>query len=655
MTEPRIDVTATLADLKDFQRRTAVWAFERMFADHDPALRFLVADEVGLGKTHVAKGVIAQVIDHLGRIGDERHDIVYVCSNAAIARQNLRKLAPKGIDPTLVPVDRLTMLPLVDLKGSENGRPGINLLAITPGTSLRFGYSSGKFSERALAYTLLRRHWGDAVMTEDARRIFWTGLRRGTPAERDNRLCRDERWYRPRVKVSSDEFASRLKQVDAERLRSEKQPVRELFDKVVDGLARGGSFHGDLWTQRQQLIAEVRRVMAFVGIDALRPDLVVLDEFQRFKDLLKPRPGDLAAELAHKLFDYCDPETRQRTRTLLLSATPYRMYTTADDTDSDHYKDFLDTCKFLYQDAARVEGLEDRFAGLREALTLSAVLDDPEEPLINAGEICGEIGADLRQVMARTERLAATPDRDGMLKEPTVAVSVAAEDLRAYLRLGDLARVVRHHDPTEYWKSAPYLVNFMEHYKLKQAIERAAGEGLLVEGEHLDPGPGLLSWEDVDSYQRVDPQNGRLRWLIDDLESSRAFELLWVPPSIRYYDTGSVYESPEAQRFTKRLIFSGWRVVPKVVSSLISFEAERRAYASRDHGYSVEYGRRGGQRLTFSTSVRTAAEARAGEAPGARRAASMTTFLLVWPSLSLAEMGDPRYGWTCRHDAIARP
>ena len=210
MTEPRIDVAATLADLKDFQRRTAVWAFERMFADHDPALRFLVADEVGLGKTHVAKGVIAQVIDHLGRIGDERHDIVYVCSNAAIARQNLRKLAPKGIKPTLVDVDRLTMLPLVDLAGSENGRPGINLLAITPGTSLRFGYSSGKFSERALAYTLLRRHWGDEAMTEHARRIFWTGLRRGTRAQRDNRLRRHERWYRPLVKVSRDEFERRL-------------------------------------------------------------------------------------------------------------------------------------------------------------------------------------------------------------------------------------------------------------------------------------------------------------------------------------------------------------------------------------------------------------------------------------------------------------
>ena len=488
MTEPRIDVAAALADLKDFQRRTALWAFERMFADHDPALRFLVADEVGLGKTHVAKGVIAQVIDYLGRTGDERHDIVYMCSNAAIARQNLRKLAPKGIEPRLVGVDRLTMLPLVDLKEEQDGKPGINLLAITPGTSLRFGRSTGTFSERALAYTLLRRRWGTEVMDERARHIFWLGLRKGSREYRDGRLRRYERWYRPRVRVSPEEFATRLEQVDAERRLRREQSVRELFDEIVDGLTGQGTFRG-LWALRRQLIAEVRRVMAIVGIDALRPDLVVLDEFQRFKDLLRPDPGNLATELARALFEYRDPDTDRPTRTLLLSATPYRMYTTADDTDSDHYKDFVDTCEFLYQDAARVEGLQRHFADLRNALTASVVLDKPEAPLAKAAEICDEIGSDLRHVMARTERLAATPDRDGMLQEPRVPVSVAPDDLRSYVRLGDLASVVKHYDPTEYWKSAPYLVNFMEHYKLKKAIELAIDRGRFVEDEHLGPGP----------------------------------------------------------------------------------------------------------------------------------------------------------------------
>ena len=94
-----------------------------MFAERDPAIRFLVADEVGLGKTHVARGVIAQVIDHLQRTGDARQDIVYVCSNAAIARQNLRKLAPEGIEP-LEEIERLTMLPLANLNRGDGSSDG---------------------------------------------------------------------------------------------------------------------------------------------------------------------------------------------------------------------------------------------------------------------------------------------------------------------------------------------------------------------------------------------------------------------------------------------------------------------------------------------------------------------------------------------------
>lgn len=132
MTEQqRIDVEAVLSELKDFQRRTACWAFKRMFADRNPAFRFLVADEVGLGKTHVAKGVIAQVIDHLQCSGDARHDIVYVCSNGAIARQNIRKLAPQGVEP-IEDFDRLTMLAQAELNEGDASRSSVNLLAITP-------------------------------------------------------------------------------------------------------------------------------------------------------------------------------------------------------------------------------------------------------------------------------------------------------------------------------------------------------------------------------------------------------------------------------------------------------------------------------------------------------------------------------------------
>lgn len=646
MTEQTIDAEAVLADLKDFQRRTARWAFQRMFAEKDPAPRFLVADEVGLGKTHVAKGVIAQVIDYLGKTDDKRHDIVYICSNLAIARQNVRKLAPEGVKP-IEGTTRLTMLPLAQLDQGDDTRRGINLLAITPGTSLQFGRRTGTFPERALAYAFLRGHWGaEAMSSRPARRIFWHGIRSGNPGKR---LRAWERYYRPLIAPSLGEFGRRLAETDRTRGSAGEPPMRALFDELVAGLAHKRTIPRRLYQRLAELIGEVRRVMALVGLDSLRPDLVVLDEFQRFKDLLQTEPDSLAAEMAQQLFNYTDPDTGRATRTLLLSATPYRMYTTADDLEGDHYQDFLATCSFLFGDQARVDRMRRRFRDLRTSLTARDSLDRAEA-------LCGEISNELSSVMARTERLGATPDRSGMLNEHDTAVTVRPVDLQAYARVGDLAEAVAHHEPTEYWKSAPYLVNFMEAYKLKDAIARAAESGRL-DDEGLHRGPGLLNWDDVEAYERVDPQNGRLRWLLDDLDSHRAFELLWVPPSMRYYDTGSVYESPEALGFTKRLIFSGWAVVPKAVSSLVSFEAERRAFAARDHSYTDDYRRRGGRRLAFRTTERTSSEARRGETDGPRRAAAMTSFLLTWPSPSLAELGDPRPRPSSEHGSTgaARP
>jgi hypothetical protein len=643
MSAQHVNPHAVLGDLKGFQRRTAVWAFRRMFEDPDPTMRFLVADEVGLGKTHVAKGVVAQVVDHLQRAGDVRHDIVYVCSNGAIARQNVRKLVPKGIK-AMDSVERLTMLPLADLDSGAGDASGVNLLAITPGTSLKFGQSTGMFRERCLAYAFLRATWGTELMVPRARWIFWAGV---SPDNGDDRLRSWEQHHRDRIGRSLQEFGEVLAEVDAGRSASGRPSIRDLFDTIVDGLAYKREFPDDLWKLRAEMIGEVRRILAIVGIRALKPDLVILDEFQRFKDLLNPDPNNFAAELAHRLFNFVDRDSQRPTRTLLLSATPYRMYTTADDVSGDHYEDFLATCAFLFQDDDKVAGLADGFAALRGALTSA-------EALGGAEAICQDIGIRLRSVMARTERLSATPDRDGMLTEHDALASIAPDDLRAYLRLGNLAEAVSQHEPTEYWKAGPYLINFMERYKLKEAIDRAAVDGTLAEGERLEPGPGLLTWADIEAYKAVDPQNGRLRWLIDDLERRRAFELLWMPASLPYYDTGSVYETPEAASFTKRLIFSGWAVVPKVVSSLVSYEAERHAYASRHHEYSVDYGRRGGQRLLFRTTERTATEARAGEADTKRRAAAMTTFLLVWPSPTLAEIGDPRRHFAGRSRQVSQ-
>ena len=62
-----------------------------------------------------------------------------------------------------------------------------------------------------------------------------------------------------------------------------------------------------------------------------------------------------------------------------------------------------------------------------------------------------------------------------------------------------------HHDPTEYWKSEPYLVNFMERYKLKEAIVQAAGEA--VAGRRAAAMTAfLLTWASPSLAELGDPR-----------------------------------------------------------------------------------------------------------------------------------------------------
>ena len=71
----REETREALAGLKDFQRATVDYVFDRLYSGPGP-WRYLVADEVGLGKTMIARGVVARMIDVL-RAKNQRVNIVY--------------------------------------------------------------------------------------------------------------------------------------------------------------------------------------------------------------------------------------------------------------------------------------------------------------------------------------------------------------------------------------------------------------------------------------------------------------------------------------------------------------------------------------------------------------------------------------------------
>jgi hypothetical protein len=610
-----VDVDAQLRGLKDFQRATARHVFQRLYLGGVPAHRYLVADEVGLGKTLVARGVVAQTVDHLDRLGTDRVDVVYICSNAAIARQNLRRLNPT--EGAIVDVvDRLTMLP-IGVSGLEKQR--FNMVAITPGTSLDFGRRPGAWKERALLHWLLIELYGPPAKRASILRAFTHGISAGDPEQRFRNFRRNHRRNLDRNVVDRLRDLITVRDVEAQQ-EGEPTILEHLGDLGERFRMRkaGPGQHGH--NLRLRVIGELRTLLAEAAVELLEPDLVVLDEFQRFKQLLDPGRHDHAARLARNLFSFTDPGTNERARVLMLSATPYKMYTLGSEANGDdHYRDLLATADFLFGDPRETAMLEAELRQLRHAL--AAVGQDDGAA---ADAACRAVEQRLGRVMVRTERLASTPDRAGMLVDRARDdLQVTASDVSAYAGTAAIARRFGEDDIVEYWKSAPYLINFMEGYKLKRKLEADVASGRDDLAELLTVSDGLLRWPELQGYEKVDPANGRLRALLADTVDAGMWRLLWLPPAAPYYKTDSEFDEPAARLFTKRLIFSSWAVVPKAIASLVSYAAERELYASSREADGT--GRVYDQKRE-SRGLETA---------------QMSSFVPLYPSFVLAEVVDP--------------
>ena len=303
-------------------------------------------------------------------------------------------------------------------------------------------------------------------------------------------------------------------------------------------------------------------------VEALDPDLIILDEFQRFRHLLDGQ--DPAADLAQHLFE------QDSARVLLLSATPYKMYTLPEEEsteDEDHYADFLGVTHFL-MDPAEAGGSMMISCTFAWHSKISSTTDVPDLRRLRQ-----RVERRLRRVMCRTERLADTPNRMGMLADrASHGVELTERDLGDYTTLNAVSRLLDSGNVLEYWKSAPYLLNFMDDYKLKRAFRDLLLDprSLAAVSRMLSGGKSLLPMQEVKDYQTIDPGNARLRGLMKDTVDAETWKLLWLPPSLPYYELGDPFDDPEHRKFTKRLVFSAWSVVPQVIASLVSFEADRR-------------------------------------------------------------------------------
>lgn len=589
------------ATLKDFQIDTVEYVLRRLYDDDDPTDRFLVADEVGMGKTLVARGVINGAITRLQHDDTvARIDIIYICSNADIARQNIAHLYVRdgGTKPLST---RITMLAtqLRDLnRRMPDGSKTVNLVAFTPGTSFDKGQRGGRVEERALLSWLLEPLMEETLAQRNAlQRILRMDVNKG----RWNALC----YALTDPNALPDASVTKKFQAAVRRSRV-MADLRELVDEMCGQY----QFNADQNRRRLNIVSSLRRLLAEISVDCLEPDLVILDEFQRFKHLLERPEADSEREvsqLAHDLF------TAEQVKVLLLSATPYKMYTLAEErelTGDDHYTDFIGTVDFLEypRSSDTTHRLEVALADFRRR----AVTGDDPQTAKNAVEHL------LRKVMCRTER-PVSGAADMLIEKVDQPAPPTAEDLLGFVALKAIADEVGGALSVEYWKSAPYFLNFMDGYQLSEKFRQ----------HELDPGSRrallanaqVIKRADLRGSKEIEPANSRLRQLVAETLDRGYWRLLWLPPSMPYHEPAGAYSEIDPAAVTKRLIFSSWAAAPSAIASLLSWTATHRMQSSIEGD--------GPTRPLLAYGMNEG------------RPAGMTSLALFLPNPGLAELTDP--------------
>ena len=612
-----------LAGLKDFQRATV----DRIYHLYESGQRrVLVSDEVGLGKTLIARGTVARIAKLRHLEGDDLFKVVYICSNGAIADQNLQKLRiTNEVRTEKVSSSRLSMQHLHIFNqesDTELLHRYIQLIPLTPDTSFRMTGGTGTVGERALMFAILRRLPKmqnylpelEIAMTDWAY-AAWAG-------------CRD--WYEKCVIQCDEKSCGKylkymLRNVNREMLKPWKEDMncyRGIIRLCKMIRKNGGKRVGD-----NAVIGQLRMIFAQISLERLQPDLVVMDEFQRFRDLLVSDPNSEIHMLADKFFH------AENVRMLLLSATPYKMYSTPEEIDAahvdEHYSEFLTVMDFLNENSSSREQFRtvwhDYSVRLKELTlgdtTILAAKDAAEDAMYHA--VC------------RTERITEKENADIIDDSATgCPVEVMDADITSYLQAQELIDSIGLHEhvPVDYVKSTPYLMSFMKDYKLKREVEKYFRKNP-GETEKINRDIFWLERRKLDQYSGIPYNNARLEYVMKRVLQQGTEKLLWMPPSRPYYEPQGVFRGSE--NLSKTLIFSSWEMVPRMLACMISYEAENRTVgklAKEREERSAHYFYTGEKRYP---SARMNFRLRDGEP------ASLNLFCLLYPSEFLSECYDP--------------
>ena len=547
--------------LKDFQKAT-VEHIVNIFKSKKQR-RVLLSDEVGLGKTIVSKGVIqavGELSDEYGIWDDNTYRVVYICSNANIVKQNTENL---GIEDVMnIDESRLSMQHFIvakkvkELQKSKKSKPRI-LIPLTPGTSFNLQTSAGNMNERALMFAILS-HLDDfkdhKTALKNRLNIYgangdnWTDIIDKYEKDIKENVCTGYRENISKEVVNDDCY-------------------QEAKDLLLKAIALND------YNTTNKAITLFRIIFCKISMKELNPDLVIMDEFQRFSSLLDLEGNSEEAMLTRTFFGKEDGPF-----ILLVSATPYKPFTTLEELNEnkidEQYQDFNKLADFLF------DGREDivfQQVWHDYSKELCHISSDNLDILIAKKNIAEDT---MYEAMSRTERYRNSSQDDTYLK-------ISTGDIASYCQmqevLGECNKMSEGRFgvktlPMEYAKSSPYLLSFMDKYKLKEKLAKAYTEHPWKIKQKQQY---LIKKKNINTFERIPSCNAKLDKLSNILFGEKGEkhgeQLFWIPASHPYYKIPASNVFAKNHDFSKVLVFSAWEMVPRMIACMISYAIEQKS------------------------------------------------------------------------------
>jgi hypothetical protein len=312
----------------------------------------------------------------------------------------------------------------------------------------------------------------------------------------------------------------------------------------------------------------------------IRPDLVIFDEFQKFRELLIDPPNVSPDPVTQALRG---GNSSNGPALLLLSATPYRLYSSREEeaAGASHHQDFFQLIRFLFgPDTKEPKEIERAFIEFGRKM-LAKETPDFEQLGIQRDEIQRR----LRGVLSRTER---PTDPAGSFQPNHPRSEIRSEDLRVFkhwVARMQAAEAQRRANvdlmsfAVPYWLSVPLPIQMM--------------------------GPGYVAWRRADKKRRRRDEPTLRKSQRDRLEAPKVWPhpqlrvlnkiappsrlaLPWVAPSLPWWDLQGPWTEPGALG-GKLLIFTRFKATPPALASILSFDLE----ASFAHRLRRNYRRAG--------------------------------------------------------------